>query len=84
MRASHLAAILENEPTTEIAMRKIIALVAILTFGQAFAATAYFTGNMNMVTTVTYQMGYNCEYNYAGKTFWMVFPSFCPASVEVQ
>ena len=65
-------------------MRKFLTALAFLVFGNAYAATAYFTGNMNMVTTVTYQMGYNCEYAYAGQTFWMVFTQYCPASIEVQ
>jgi hypothetical protein len=47
-------------------------------------ATAYFTGKQEMVQTVTYQSGWNCEYNYAGRTFWRTFVGSCPSSVQVR
>lgn len=52
-------------------------------FGPA-AAIAYFTGKQQQVQTVTYQYGWSCEYNYAGRTFWRTFVGSCPASVQVQ
>jgi hypothetical protein len=48
------------------------------------AATAYWTGKQTQVQTVTYQVGWNCEYNYAGRTFWRTFVGSCPSSVQVQ
>lgn len=47
-------------------------------------ATAYWTGKQQQVQTVTYQYGWNCEYNYAGRTFWRTFVGSCPSSVPVQ
>ena len=48
-------------------------------------AVANWTGGMKLVTTVTYQQGANCEYSYAGRTFWRTFVgSSCPSTVEVQ
>lgn len=47
-------------------------------------ATAYWTGKQQQVQTVTYQSGWSCEYNYAGRTFWRTFVGSCPASVQVQ
>ena len=65
-------------------MKRTIAFALMLATGYTYSATAFFTGNFNMTTTVTYQTGYNCEYSYAGQLFWMVFPEFCPSSVDVQ
>lgn len=48
------------------------------------AATAYWTGKQQQVQTVTYQYGWSCEYNYAGRTFWRTFVGSCPSSVQVQ
>lgn len=49
------------------------------------SVTAYWTGNVNYVTTITYQSGVNCEYNYAGQSFWRTFTrSNCPSQIEVQ
>ena len=59
-------------------------LAALLIALPAFAATAFFTGRQEMVQTVTYKMAWRCQYNYAGKTFWMLFEGYCPGSVEVQ
>lgn len=60
-------------------------LVALLVWSAAsFAETAYWTGRSEIVQTVTYQTAFNCEYNYAGQTFWQAYKNFCPASVEVQ
>jgi hypothetical protein len=47
-------------------------------------ATAFFTGKQQQVQTVTYQYGWSCEYNYAGRTFWRTFVGSCPSSVQVQ
>jgi hypothetical protein len=60
-----------------------IAILASLTSGSAFAATAFWTGRMEQAQSVTYQMVWNCEYNYAGQTFWRAFRGSCPSSVEV-
>jgi hypothetical protein len=47
-------------------------------------ATAHWTGKQQQVQTVTYQYGWNCEYTYAGQTFWRTFVGSCPSSVQVQ
>lgn len=66
-------------------MKRLTAfLAALLLAGQAAAATAFFTGNMRQVTTVTYQIAWSCQYNYNGQLFWRVFKSHCPPSVEVE
>ena len=50
----------------------------------ALAATAFFTGKQEMVQTVTNQMAWRCEYQYAGKYFWRVYLNGCPSTIEVQ
>lgn len=67
-------------------MRKTLILAGLaLAATSAWCATAYWTGNMHTVTTVTYQQGVECEYNYAGRTFWRTYVGMsCPSSVEVQ
>ena len=61
-----------------------IGLALAIAASQALAATAFWTGRQEMVQTVTYQSAWNCQYNYAGQTFWRVFKTSCPSSVEVQ
>lgn len=47
--------------------------------------TAYWTGKVDYITTVTGKQGVRCEYSYIGHKFWMTFAkSSCPTSVEVQ
>ncbi len=66
-------------------MRRIALLLVLLAAtGSAYAATAFWTGRQEQVQTVTYQMAWKCEYNYAGQTFWQVFQGSCPSSIEVQ
>lgn len=66
-------------------MKSAIALVAtLLASASVFAATAFWTGRSEMVTTVTYQQAWKCEYMYAGQKFWRVFRNSCPSSVEVE
>jgi hypothetical protein len=48
------------------------------------AATAFRTGNQQMVQTVTNQSGWSCEYRYLNQTFWRTFVGMCPQSVQVQ
>jgi hypothetical protein len=59
-----------------------LALLAVLV--PAFAAQAFWTGRQVQVTTVTYQVAWNCEYNYLGQKFWRTYLYSCPSSVEVQ
>lgn len=62
----------------------IIALIIGLTIsGTAYAATAFWTGQMQQVRSVTGQVVMNCEYMYGGNRFWRAFAGYCPASVEV-
>lgn len=66
-------------------MKKLAALVATLFSLSAHAATAYWTGRSEYVTTITGRMGISCEYSYFGRTFWRTFvQSACPTSVQVQ
>ncbi len=66
-------------------MKKICLACALAIPAIAFAVTAYWTGNMKYVTTVTYQQAVSCEYNYAGQTFWKTFVGgTCPAQVNVN
>jgi hypothetical protein len=60
-----------------------IALALLLVSTQALAATAYWTGEMKMVQSVTGSMVWNCKYQYAGQFFWRAFANSCPSSVEV-
>lgn len=62
---------------------KTVVLVLALLSANAYAAQAFFTGNMRQVQSVTGAMVWNCEYMYAGQTFWRAYPNFCPANVEV-
>jgi hypothetical protein len=48
------------------------------------AATAFRTGNQQVVQTITNKSGWSCEYNYASRTFWRTFVGVCPQSVPVQ
>lgn len=69
----------------KLTTKTTIALIGgLLISTAAHAATAYFTGRQEQVQTVTYQYAWNCEYNYAGQTFWRVFKNSCPSSVEVE
>jgi len=62
----------------------IIALIIGLTIsGTANAATAYWTGQMKMVQSVTGNTVWNCQYQYAGNYFWRAFGGTCPMSVDV-
>lgn len=65
-------------------MRKLLLIGFACAACEAFAATAYFTGRQEMVQTVTNQMGWKCQYQYAGNYFWRVFLGQCPVTVEIQ
>lgn len=67
-------------------MKKIIVFLFILTtISYAYAATAYWTGRMEYIQTVTYKQGVKCEYRYMSQTFWQTFTSsYCPQSIEIQ
>lgn len=66
-------------------MKKLIlSLVIGMTFsGSAFAATAFWTGQVRYGQSVTGAYVANCEYMYAGNKFWRAFVGSCPLSVEV-
>lgn len=48
------------------------------------AVQAFWTGQMRQAQSVTGVVGFNCEYNYAGRTFWRMFAGSCPSAVAVQ
>ena len=66
-------------------MKKLITLIALLIVASsAFAGTAYWTGEVQYITTISYQQGVRCGYNYNGQHFYMVFNStICPSSINV-
>jgi hypothetical protein len=65
-------------------MKQIVAIFCLsLAAWPAFAATAFFTGRMHQVQTAKHEVGWNCQYNNAGKTFWRTFPGSCPSQVKV-
>ena len=61
-----------------------LAIAIMAPLHSAFAATAFFTGKQEMVTTVTYQSAWRCEYNYLGHMMYFIFKGTCPSTVEVQ
>lgn len=66
-------------------MRNLLLSVALFgACGYALAAQAFWTGQQRQVQTVTYQIAWECEYNYNGQKFWRIFKFSCPSSVEVQ
>jgi hypothetical protein len=65
-------------------MSKLVGAALVAIAFSAHAATAFFTGQMNMVQSVTGQMVWNCQYQYAGHTFWRAYAGNCPSQVEVQ
>jgi hypothetical protein len=50
----------------------------------AMAATAIWTGQQEMVTTVTGKSAWKCYYNYNGQIFTQIFETSCPSSIEIQ
>ena len=47
--------------------------------------TAFWTGRVRYVQSVTYQQAVQCEYQAMGRTFWLVFRGgTCPSQVEVE
>lgn len=65
-------------------MKRLFALICLsLSALPAFATTAFFTGRMHQVQTPNHEVGWTCQYNYGGKTFWRTFPGNCPAQVRV-
>ena len=58
-------------------MRKLLVGVSL--------AWAIWTGRQEFVTTVTYQQGVNCQYDYMGQMFWRTFVGgSCPMKVWVE
>jgi len=65
-------------------MRKLMTLVFLMAL-PASAATAHWTGGMEFVTTVTFQPGIRCEYDYLGQRFWRIFlRRTCPMRIDVE
>lgn len=66
-------------------MKKLILalVVGMAISGTASAATAFWTGRMEQAQSVTGNTVMNCEYMYAGNTFWRAFAGYCANSVEV-
>ncbi len=66
-------------------MKKIFALALFVTSTHALAATAFWNGHVRYITTITYQQGVECGYNYGGRNFLMVFTGgSCPNHIEVN
>ena len=65
-------------------MKTLLITLLLTLAANAYAVTAFYTGQMRYITTVTYQSGVSCQYRYAGNTFWRTFAlSYCPSSVTV-
>lgn len=65
-------------------MKILGTLLLLTTMTYATTGTAYWTGKVEYVTTITGQRGVSCEYDYLGKKFWKTFVrSSCPSSIEV-
>jgi len=63
---------------------KTLAAVALLALAfDAHAATAFWSGRSSFGQSITGAVGYNCEYNYAGRMVWLFFATNCPPSVEL-
>jgi hypothetical protein len=65
-------------------MKIMLAVLLLVVSSHSFAVTAYFTGTQYQVQTVTYQIGWSCQYYYAGNYFYRTFLNYCPSFVEVQ
>ena len=59
------------KPSVRLLLSRVglLALCGLFMTFPAHAATAFFTGRQEMIQTVTNQMGWRCEYQYAGKYF---------------
>lgn len=65
-------------------MKKIIFTVLLTISLNAYAGTAFWTGHMRFITTVSYHSGVECGYNYNGQTFYRIFlGGYCPSSIDV-
>jgi hypothetical protein len=65
-------------------MKALLVAIALCVSVSANAATATFTGRAKQVQTVTYQMAWQCEYQYGGKYFYVLESEYCTSTVEVQ
>lgn len=61
----------------------IISIILLFVSMEASAATAYWTGRQQMIQTYNYQSVWNCEYRYAGQTFWRTFSLSCPSNIQL-
>lgn len=64
-------------------MKTILLVIALTISGNAFAATAFWTGQVRYGQSVTGQYVANCQYMYATNYFWRAFVGSCPMSIEV-
>ncbi len=66
-------------------MRKFLLVVCLLASGSAFAETAIWTGNKELIQTIAGRTQWKCEYRVANTTqmilFWREFFDFCPSEV---
>lgn len=66
-------------------MRRLLALlIGLFAVTSVYAAQAMWTGRQEQVQTVTGKYVWKCEYNYNGQTFWRLFETSCPSSIEIQ
>lgn len=65
-------------------MKTLGTLLLLTAVTYATVGTAFWTGKVEYVTTVTGKQGVSCEYSYNGQKFWKTFVrSTCPQSIEV-
>lgn len=65
-------------------MKKLIVIALLLISANSYAGNAFWNGYIRFITTVSYQQGVECGYNYNGQTFTRVFlGGSCPSSIDV-
>jgi len=65
-------------------MKKLITIVLFSISLNAYAGNAFWNGYIEFITTISYQQGVRCGYNYNGQTIYQVFlGGNCPSSIDV-
>lgn len=64
--------------------KQMLMMILMAAAFRAEAATAFWTGQQRFAQSVTGMPGFQCQYQFAGKTFWAFFTGSCPPSIEVE
>ncbi len=66
-------------------MKRIALVLAVVVSTSAFAARAIWTGRIEQAESVSGRIGWKCEYDLFGNTFWRFSKTAaCPSSIEVE